>query len=111
MVRIPKFCWLIAAILLLSTVINYTARLTLSVVVGNVLHDFSMTEKDYAQIVSLFLVAYALMYAGSGYVVDRLDRIRTFRIHVVSRSSVKWVRAWKVVTGRWPVSFGACRTR
>ena len=38
-----------------STLINYTARLTLSVVVGNVLHEFSMTERDYSQVVSLFL--------------------------------------------------------
>jgi cell division septal protein FtsQ len=37
MAKIPKFCWLIAVVLLLSTVINYTARLTLSVVIGEVL--------------------------------------------------------------------------
>ena len=49
MIKIPKLPWLIAGMLFLSTLINYTARLTLSVVVGNVLHDFSMTETDYSQ--------------------------------------------------------------
>ena len=66
MIKIPKLRWLIAGMLFFSTLINYTARLTLSVVVGNVLREFSMTERDYAQMVSLFLVAYARDVRGLG---------------------------------------------
>lgn len=105
MVKIPKLCWLIAVVLLLSTVINYTARLTLSVVVGEVLRQFSMTERDYAQIVSLFLVAYALMYAGSGYVVDRLGTRIGFAVFVFTWSTAQVLDAF--VRGKW--SLAACQ--
>ena len=114
MVKIPKLRWLIAGMLFFSTLINYTARLTLSVVVGNVLREFTMTEKDYAQIVSLFLVAYAVMYAGSGYVVDRLGTRRGFALFVSAWSAAQVLTGFargEVVTGGHPIRPGARRTR
>jgi ACS family hexuronate transporter-like MFS transporter len=103
--KIPKLPWLIAGMLFFSTLINYTARLTLSVVVGNVLREFSMTERDYAQIVSLFLVAYAVMYAGSGFVVDRLGTRRGFALFVSVWSAAQVLTG--LVLGKW--SLAACQ--
>ena len=105
MIKIPKLPWLIAGMLFFPTLINYTDRLTLSVVVGNVLPEFSMTERDYAQIVSLFLVAYAVMYAGSGYVVDRLGTQRGFALFVSVWSAAQVLTG--LVLGKW--TLGACR--
>ena len=102
MIKIPKLPWLIAGMLFFSTLINYTARLTLSVVVGNVLREFSMTERDYAQIVSLFLVAYAVMYAGSGYVVDRLGTRRGFALFVSVWSAAQALTGF--VLGKWSLA-------
>src|SRR5208282_1945491 len=85
-----------------STLINYTARLTLSVVVGNVLREFSMTERDYAQVVSLFLAAYAVMYAGSGYVVDRLGTRRGFGLFVSVWSAFQVLTGF--VLGKWSLA-------
>ncbi|MDR3675765.1 MAG: MFS transporter [Acidobacteriota bacterium] len=102
MIKVPRLPWLIAGMLFLSTLINYTARVTLSVVVGNVLREFSMTEKDYAQIVSLFLVAYAVMYAGSGYVVDRLGTRRGFTLFVSAWSAAQFVTGF--VIGKWTLA-------
>jgi len=100
--KIPKLPWLIAGMLFFSTLINYTARLTLSVVAGNLLHDFSMTERDYSQIVSLFLVAYAVMYAGSGYVVDRLGTRRGFALFVSVWSAAQILTGF--VLGKWSLA-------
>ena len=69
---IPKLRWVIAAMLFLATMINYLDRTALSVVSVEVRREFSLNEQDYSHLVMLFLVAYAIMYAGSGYVVDRL---------------------------------------
>ena len=102
MIKIPKLPWLIAGMLFFSTLINYTARLTLSVVVGNVLHEFAMTERDYAQIVSLFLAAYAVMYAGSGYVVDRLGTRRGFGLFVSVWSAFQVLTGFAI--GKWSLA-------
>jgi ACS family hexuronate transporter-like MFS transporter len=105
MIKIPKLPWLIAGMLFCSTLINYTARLTLSVVVGNVLREFSMTDRDYSQVVSLFLVAYAVMYGGSGYVVDRLGTRRGFGLFVSIWSAAQALTGF--VVGKW--SLAACQ--
>ncbi|MCL5743656.1 MAG: MFS transporter [Acidobacteria bacterium] len=89
MIKIPKLPWLIAGLLFLATLINYTARVTLSVVSGSVLREFSMTEADYGMIVSLFMAAYAVMYAGSGYVIDRVGTRRGFALFVSAWSAAQ----------------------
>ncbi len=69
---IPRLRWIIAGLLLAVTMINYTDRLTLSVLIGDVRKDLDLSETDYSHLVSLFLAAYAVMYAVSGWVVDRV---------------------------------------
>jgi ACS family hexuronate transporter-like MFS transporter len=76
--KIPGMRWVIAAMLFLATTVNYCDRLTLSVVSTDLRKEFTMTEQDYSLVVSIFLIAYAIMYAGSGYVVDRLGTRRGF---------------------------------
>ncbi len=102
MIKLPKLPWLIAGMLFFSTLINYTARLTLSVVVGDILRAFTMTERDYAQIVSLFLGAYAVMYAGSGYVVDRLGVRRGFGLFVSVWSAFQALSG--LALGKWSLA-------
>ena len=69
---LPKLRWIIAGLLLMVTLINYVDRMAISVLVKNILENFQLTENDYGQIVALFMIAYAVMYAVSGYIVDRL---------------------------------------
>jgi MFS transporter, ACS family, hexuronate transporter len=102
MIKIPKLPWLIAGLLFFSTLINYTARVTLSVVSGNILHEFSMTERDYGQIVSLFMVAYAVMYGGSGYVIDRLGTRRGFALFVSAWSTAQTLAG--LALGKWSLA-------
>ena len=80
--KIPKMQWVIAAMLFFATAINYGDRLALSIVSHNMRVEFSMSEQDYALVVTIFLFAYAIMYAGSGYVVDRLGTRLGFAVFV-----------------------------
>jgi len=79
-VKISNLRWLIACLLLLATLLNYLDRTALSVVSMDVRKEFGLKESDYGHVLTLFLAAYAIMYAGSGYIVDRLGtkRLRAF---------------------------------
>ena len=103
--KIPKLRWVIAAMLFLATTINYADRLALAVVSPDIRAEFGMTEQDYAQIVALFMAAYAIMYAGSGYIVDRLGTRRGFAVFIFSWSIAGMLHAATV--GKW--SLGAFR--
>lgn len=103
--KIPKLRWVIAAMLFLATMINYADRLALSVVSTDIRNEFSMTEQDYSHIVTMFLIAYAIMYAGSGYLVDRLGTRRGFAIFIFTWSIAQMLHGFAV--GKW--SLGAYR--
>ena len=76
--RIPHFRYLIAAMLFLATMINYLDRLAISVVSRDLRQEFGLTEQDYGQIIFFFMLAYAIMYAASGPIIDRLGTRRGF---------------------------------
>jgi ACS family hexuronate transporter-like MFS transporter len=95
----------IAIMLFLATMINYADRLALAVVSPDIRKEFGMNEQDYAHVVALFMAAYAIMYAGSGYVVDRMGTRRGFALFIFSWSVAGMLHAAAV--GKW--SLGACR--
>jgi len=102
---IPRLRWIIAGLLLVVTLINYTDRLTMSVLVHEIRADLHLTEPDYSHIVSLFLVAYAIMYAVSGCVVDRLGTRLGMAVFVGFWSVSQMLHG--LATGKW--TFAACR--
>jgi ACS family hexuronate transporter-like MFS transporter len=63
--------WIIAALLFFSTVINYIDRQTLSIVAPILTKEMNLSAIEYSNILSGFLIAYTLMYLGSGWLVDR----------------------------------------
>lgn len=69
--KIPHIRWWIAGLLFLSTVINYVDRQVLSIVAPTLTKELGLSPVDYANILNAFLVAYTLMYLGSGVLVDR----------------------------------------
>ncbi|HYZ83895.1 MAG TPA: MFS transporter, partial [Bryobacteraceae bacterium] len=103
--KIPHLRWVIAALLFLATMINYADRLTLSVVSLDIRKEFGLSEQDYSYIVSGFMAAYAIMYAGSGYVVDRLGTRAGFAVFIASWSFAQMLHG--IVRGKW--SLGAAR--
>jgi len=103
--KIPKLRWVIAAMLFLATMINYADRLALSVVSSDLRKEFGMTEQDYSQVITLFLLAYAIMYAISGYLVDRLGTRVGFAVFIFTWSTAAMLHA--AARGKW--SLAACR--
>ncbi len=88
--------------LFFACAINYADRAALSVVSPQLRQEFSMTEEDYSQIVTLFFVAYAIMYAGSGYLVDRLGTRRGFSWFIFVWSAA--AMAHGLVAGKWSLA-------
>jgi ACS family hexuronate transporter-like MFS transporter len=102
-VKIPKLRWIIAALLFLSTMINYADRLALSIVSRDLRAEFHMTEQAYSYVITFFFVAYAIMYAGSGYLVDRLGTRRGFAVFVATWSVAAMLHA--LVRGTWSLGW------
>ena len=76
----------ISVLLCLATMLNYLDRLALGVVSVDIRREFMIDERDYGQIIAIFMLAYAVMYAGSGYIVDRLGTKRGFALFVTGWS-------------------------
>lgn len=103
--KIPGLRWIIAAMLFFATTINYADRQALAVVSDRIRAQFSMTDIDYSRILAGFFLAYSIMYAGSGYIVDRLGTKKSFSLFIGVWSLAALLHAF--ATGVW--SFAACR--
>lgn len=64
--------WTIFVLLVLANVINYIDRQALSILAPVLHSELGLSNVDYSFIVNAFLVAYALSYVGSGYLIDRI---------------------------------------
>jgi len=102
---IPKLRWFIAGLLLVVTLINYVDRMAISVLIQNILGDFHLDENDYGQILALFMIGYAVMYAGSGYIVDQWGTRAGMAFFVCFWSICQIFHGLTV--GKW--SFAVCR--
>ena len=69
--KIPHLRWSIAALLFTATVINYIDRQTLSIVAPVVTKELHISPIEYSNILQAFLIAYTVMYLGSGLLVDK----------------------------------------
>jgi len=103
--KIRHLRWIIAGLLFLATAVNYADRQALAVVSDRIRTQFALTEIDYSRILAGFFLAYAIMYAGSGYIVDRLGSKRSFSLFIGVWSLASMAHAF--ATGVW--SFGICR--
>ena len=81
---------LIAVLLFLMIVLNYPDRQILSVLAPVMRRQIGLTQADYAFAVNAFLLAYAIMYAGSGLILDRVGCRKGLAI---------FVALWSVASG------------
>ena len=68
--------WSIALLLSTAIAISYLDRQALSVAVAAIQHDIPLSNTQFSQLQAAFLLAYALMYAGGGALVDALGTRR-----------------------------------
>lgn len=97
--------WAIVALLFLATVINYVDRQALSILAPTLRKELNLSESDYANIVSAFLLSYLVMYTVSGRLIDR------FGARIGAVACVTW---WSIATmltafARGPWSMAAFR--
>jgi ACS family hexuronate transporter-like MFS transporter len=103
--KIPNLRWIIAGLLFFATAVNYADRQALAVVSDRIRTQFAMSEIDYSRILAGFFLAYAIMYAVSGFIVDRLGAKKSFSLFIGVWSLAAMGHAF--ATGVW--SFGICR--
>jgi ACS family hexuronate transporter-like MFS transporter len=75
--------WWIVGLLALATALNYLDRQNLPVVVGEVQKSFPITDAEYSRLQVLFLLAYGVMYAGGGRIMDLLGTRAGYAIMIV----------------------------
>jgi len=97
--------WGIVGLLFLATAINYIDRQTLSVLSPVLRKELGLSEADYSNIVSAFLLSYLVMYTVSGRLIDR------FGARFGATACVLW---WSLATmltavAKGPFSLGAFR--
>lgn len=72
MARRSHLRWWIIGLIAVATVINYVDRTSLAVMWPSISADTGLTKSDYANIVSAFMICYALGQAVSGRIFDRV---------------------------------------
>jgi len=97
--------WLIAALLFLGTVINYVDRQTLSVVAPVLTRELGISNTEYSNILTAFLVPYTLMYLVSGWLCDRWGTRRALATFMAWWSAANMLHA----TARGAMGLGAFR--
>src|SRR4051812_28406508 len=91
--RVRNLRWWIAGLLALATALNYLDRQSFPVVVGEIRKEIPLSNQQFARLGSLFLFAYALMYAGGGRLMDRLGTRVGYAVMIV------WWSAANCLTG------------
>jgi MFS transporter, ACS family, hexuronate transporter len=87
--RYTRIRWWIVGMLFLATVLNYVDRQALSILSHTLREELGLTEADYSNVVSAFLVSYLVMYTVSGRLIDR------FGVRIGAAACVAW---WSVAS-------------
>ena len=91
--RFRHYRWWIGSLLFASTVINYIDRQTLNVLGPILKAEYRWSNQDFALIVISFRVAYAVMQAVAGRIIDRLGTRRGLSLAVAWYSVVAMLTA------------------
>jgi ACS family hexuronate transporter-like MFS transporter len=66
--------WRVALLVFTAIAISYLDRQSLPVAVAAIQLDIPLTNFQFGALASTFLLAYALMYAGGGALIDQSSR-------------------------------------
>ena len=91
--------WRIALIVCVAIAISYLDRQSLPVAIMAIQNDIPLTNTQFGALGSVFLLAYGLMYAGGGALIDRLGTRRGFLLIMVFWSIA--CASHSLATGFW----------
>lgn len=80
--KIKGLRWWIIGLVCLATIINYIDRSALSIMWPDISKDLGMTKNDYALILNVFLVAYAIGQSVSGKMFDKIGTKAGFVVSI-----------------------------
>jgi MFS transporter, ACS family, hexuronate transporter len=92
--KIKAMRWWVVGLVFLAAVLNYVDRQVLSVLAPTIQKDLGLDNRDYANILNIFLIAYTLAYLVSGKLVDRLGTRKSTLLFVVWWSLSNLATAW-----------------
>jgi MFS transporter, ACS family, hexuronate transporter len=92
--KIKGMRWWIVVLVFLAAVLNYVDRQTLSALAPTIQADLGLDDRDYANIVNIFLIAYTIAYLVSGKLVDRMGTRNSTLLFVLWWSLSNVVTAW-----------------
>jgi MFS transporter, ACS family, aldohexuronate transporter len=75
--------WRVAILVSAAIAISYLDRQSLPVAVKAIQQEIPLSNTQFGDLTSLFLLAYAVMYAGGGVLVDRLGTRRGFLVIMI----------------------------
>ncbi len=88
--KIKNLRWWIVGILALGTANSYIDRQSFPIVLDEIRNTVDISQSQFGMLGSLFLIAYALMYAGGGKLLDTVGTRSGYAILVI------W---WTIATG------------
>jgi ACS family hexuronate transporter-like MFS transporter len=90
MIRIKHLRWWIAGLLACASALSYLDRQSFPVAVLEIQKHIPVSDRQYSVLQMLFLLAYSVMYAGGGKIVDWLGTRRGYAILIM---------CWSAATG------------
>lgn len=101
-----KYRWLIGGLLFASTVINYIDRQTFNVLGPHLKERFQWSNADFAVALISFRIAYSIMQAVSGRLIDRVGTRNGLTIAVAFYSAIAMLTPLAPSLGRHLVAAG-----
>src|SRR5688572_33457610 len=75
--------WRLTLLVCVAIAISYLDRQALPVAVAAIQRDIPLTNTEFGALSSIFLLAYAFMYAGGGALIDRMGTRNGFLLIMV----------------------------
>jgi ACS family hexuronate transporter-like MFS transporter len=77
-----RFRWLVLAVFVLSSAINYLDRTTLAQLAGPISDEFHLTNAQYGWVLTAFFVPYAIAAPFAGWLIDSIGLTRAASLAV-----------------------------
>ena len=81
--KVKKLRWWIITLICIATVINYIDRSSLAIMWPAISEDLGMDKNDYALILNVFLIAYAIGQSLTGKMFDKIGTRIGFVVSIV----------------------------
>src|SRR6478735_5450405 len=94
--KINGLRWVIVGMIFFATLINYIDRLTVTTLAPKITEDLHLSNTQFGEIATWFLLAYTISQALSGKLYDRIGIKKGFTVSIIVWSLAAMAHAWSV---------------